>query len=115
MGRDPLGDVVDAPLFIVPRVLDGLRAFRPSFDDLPEPQRSRLETELDSLRGRLLDGVERHPTRFWVMKQFQRSLEAIGNEDAPSRRHAGEALDALLGILGTDDSDGVIAHYLGRR
>jgi hypothetical protein len=33
--RSPLAGVVDAPLFIVPRVLDDLRAFR---------QRPKLET-----------------------------------------------------------------------
>lgn len=29
MVRDPLRDVADAPLFIVPRVLEGLRGYRP--------------------------------------------------------------------------------------
>lgn len=113
MRHDPLAGMADAPLFVVPRLLEGLRAFRPAFDGLPEAQGARLRSEFDSLRGRLLEGIERHPTKFWVMKQFLRSLEPIRDEDAPARRQAGKALDALMAMLGIDDPDGVIAHYLG--
>ena len=113
MARDPLADMADAPLFIVPRMLDGLRGFRPSFNDLPEPQRARLSAEFDSLNGRLLEGIERHPAKFWVMKQFQRSLEAVKEEDADARRQFGAALEGLMKILGIEDRSGVIDHYLG--
>lgn len=113
MARDPLDGMADAPLFVVPRVLDRLHAFRPAFDGLPQAQGARLASEFDSLRDRLLEGVERHPTKFWVMKQFLRSLEAIRDEDAPARRQAGKAFDELMSMLGIDDPDGVIAYYLG--
>jgi len=113
MARDPLDGMADAPLFVVPRVLDRLRAFQPVFDSLPEAQCVRLASEFDSLRGRLLEGIEGHPTKFWVMKQFQRSLEALRSEDATARRQAGQAFQALMGILDVDDPDGVIEHYLG--
>ena len=113
MGRDPLDTMADAPLFVVPRVLDRLRAFRPAFDGLPEAQAARLALAFDSLRGRLLEGIERHPTKFWVMKQFLRALETTRDEDAPMRRQAGKALGELMAVLGIDDPDGVIAHYLG--
>lgn len=112
MARDPLDGMADAPLFVVPRMLDRLRAFRPAFGGLPEAQGARLRAEFDSLRGRLLEGVERHPTKFWVMKQFQGSLETVKNEDGPARRQAGKAFDELMAVLGIDDPDGVIAYYL---
>jgi len=112
MERDPLEGMADAPLFVVPRVLDGLRAFSPAFDGLPQAERARLSAEIDRLRGRLLEGIEGHPTRFWVMKQFQRSLEVIKEEDAATRKHCRAALAELMGILGVEDRSGVIDRYL---
>ncbi|XYJ10993.1 DUF4844 domain-containing protein [Telluria sp. B2] len=113
MGRDPLDTMADAPLFVVPRVLDGLRAFSPTFDGLPDAERARLSAEIDRLRSRLLEGIEGHPTKFWVMKQFQRSLEVVKDEDGAARKHFRVALDELMGILGVEDRSGVIEHYLG--
>ena len=98
MARDPLADVVDAPLFIVPRVLDGLRAYRAASP-------SGL---LDALVDTLLTGIEAHPTKFWVMKQFQKTLERMGDEDAAARDLVGVELEKLMGILGIDSSDGVL-------
>jgi len=100
MNRDPLRDVVDAPLFIVPRVLEGLRAFRPALD-------GTVLAEFERLRERLLEGIEGHPTRFWVLKQMQKSLEAVEGEDLEARKSFSAALKELLAIIGTDDA-GVI-------
>ena len=100
MGHDPLRDVVDAPLFIVPRVMERLRALQPALDGVAREVFERL-------RAQLLDGVEGHPTRFWVLKQVQKSLEAVDDEDAETRKRFGAALKELLAILGTDDG-GVI-------
>lgn len=113
MERDPLSGMADAPLFIVPRVLDGLRAYRPALEGLPDAARARLSAELDSLRGRLLEGIAAHPTKFWVMKQFQRALEAVKEEDANARRQFGAALEGLMTILGIEDRSGVLDRYLG--
>lgn len=113
MSRDPLAGMADAPLFVVPRVLDALHAFRPCFEDLRDEESARLAAEFDRLLGRLCEGIERHPTRFWVMRQFQRSLEAIGSEDRPARRQAARALETLMAILGIDDPAGLVEHYLG--
>ena len=112
MERDPLEGMADAPLFVVPRVLDGLRAFSPSFDGLPDAEGARLSAEIDRLRSRLLDGIEGHPTKFWVMKQFQRSLEVIKDEDAATRKHFRAALENLMTIVGIEDRSGVIGRYL---
>ena len=112
MERDPLEGMADAPLFVVPRVLDGLRAFSPAFDGLPESQRARLSAEIDRLRSRLLDGIEGRPPKFWVMKQFQRSLEVIKDEDGAARKRFRDALAELMGILGVEDRSGVVDRYL---
>jgi len=97
MARDPLADVVDAPLFIVPRVLDALRAYRAGVP----------AGVLDALAATLLAGIEAHPTKFWVMKQFQKTLERVRDDDA-ARDHLGGELEKLMDILGIDSSDGVL-------
>jgi hypothetical protein len=119
MHGDPFEFVQDAPLFIVPRTLEQLREFRegPKLADLPgvnpSPERERLAVVLDDLATRLLAGVETHPTKFWVLKQFQESLEMVKDEDAEAREHLGMELERLMEILGIGSSDGVRTHYLG--
>ena len=118
-GGDPFEFVQDAPLFIVPRTLARLRAFRdgPKLADLPgvnpSPERERLAVVLDDLATRLLAGVEAHPTKFWVLKQFQESLETLRDEDTEAREHVGIELERVMDILGIASSDGVLTHYLG--
>ena len=118
MHGDPFEFVKDAPLFIVPRVLEGLRAYRdgPKLADLPgvnpSPERERLAVALDDLATRLLAGVEAHPTKFWVLKQFQQSLELVQPEDTEAREHFGTELDRLMAVLGIDSSDGLVTYYL---
>lgn len=117
---DPFASVQDAPLFIVPRTLAQLRTFHdgPKLADLPgpnpSPERERLAVVLDDLATRLLAGVESHPTKFWVLKQFQESLEIVEGEDTEAREHFGMELERLMDILGIESSDGVLTHYLGR-
>ena len=114
MARDPFEMVRDAPLFIVPRVLERLRAWRaaPKLDDPAgapaAPGRVRLAAELDALAGRLLAGVERHPTKFWVLKQFQQTLDALDGEGAETRAQVRGELERLMDILGIGSSDGVL-------
>ena len=100
MARDPLAAVVDAPLFIVPRVMDGLRAYRASAPP----------GALDALAATLLAGIEAHPTKFWVMQQFQKTLErvGVGDGDAAARDQLGGELEKLMDILGIASSDGVL-------
>jgi len=99
MVRDPLVAVVDAPLFIVPRVLDGLRAYRTS---------ACLADELVQLTDRLLAGIEAHPTKFWVLKQFQKTLEELGDRDVQAHEHVRGELEKLMALLGIASSDGVL-------
>ena len=120
MARDPMEQVRDAPLFVVPSMLDALRTWRdgPKLADLPGPNpapaRERLASELDRLGGALLAELERHPTKFWVLKQFQQSLEAVRDTDAEAREHVGTELERVMEILGIDSSDGVVEYYLAR-
>ena len=71
----------------------------------PEPGR-RL------IRAGLICLLERHRNQVDPSKQFLHALETIRDEDASARRQAGKALDELMAVLGIDDPDGVIAHYL---
>jgi hypothetical protein len=115
---NPIAQVQDAPLFVVPRMLDQLRAWRdgPKLADLPgpspSPARERLAAELDRLGDALLAGVERHPTKFWVLKQFQQSLEAVRDVDMEAREHFGTELGRVMDVLGIGSSDGVVEYYL---
>jgi hypothetical protein len=119
VSRDPFEFVTDAPLFVVPRMLERLRGYRdgPKLALLPgvnvEEERARLSAELDRLADRLLAGVEAHPTKFWVMKQFQQSLELVEGEDTEAREHFGMELERLMDILGIESSDGLLTSYLG--
>ena len=114
MARDPFERVEDAPLFIVPRVLERLRAWREAQqpDDpagAPCPaERARLAAELVALGDRLLVGVERHPTRFWVSRQFRQTLDALDGECAETRAQVRGELERLMDILGIGSSDGVL-------
>jgi predicted TIM-barrel enzyme len=116
---NPIAQVRDAPLFVVPRTLEQLRAWRdgPKLARLPgpSPARARVAAELDNLAEALLAGVERHPTKFWVLKQFQQSLEAIGDVDAEAREQLGAELGRVLDLLGIGSSDGVVEYYLSRQ
>lgn len=119
MSRDPFERVQDAPLFVVPRMLEQLRAYREGakLADLPGPnpsaERERLALALDALADRLIAGIAAHPSKFWVLKQFQRSLEAVQEEDTEAREHVGTELERLMDIVGIESSDGVLAWYLG--
>jgi len=104
MARNPLEFMADAPLFVVPRMLERLRAWR----DSPKPECGPLAVELDDLVTRLLAGIEAHPTKFWVMKQFRRSLASLPADDAEARSRLGAELEALMGILGIARSDGTL-------
>jgi hypothetical protein len=106
MAEDPFRWVRDAPLFIVPRTLDALRAFR---------ARPGLADELARVVDRLIDGVAAHPTKFWVLKQFQPALEAVRDEGAEARGRLGVDLEELMDMLGIESSDGLLTFYLDDR
>jgi hypothetical protein len=102
MAEDPFRWVADAPLFVVPRMLEALRAFR---------ARPGLDAELERVVDRLIAGVEAHPTRFWVLKQFQPALEAARDGSAPTRERVCADLGQLTDILGIEHPDGLLAYY----
>ena len=105
MAEDPFRWVADAPLFVVPRMLEALRAFR---------DRPGLDAELERVADRLIAGVEAHPTRFWVFKQFQPVLEAARDGSAQTRERVGAGLGQLMDILGIERPDGLLMYYLGK-
>jgi len=112
---DPFRFVEDAPLFVVPRTLDALRAFRmaPRLEGLHDDERARLGSAIDDVADRLIADVAARPTKFWVLKQFQPVLEAVRYDDTEVRDGVGTELEDLMEILGIESSDGVLAYYLG--
>lgn len=105
MTRDPLAGLPDAPLFIVPRVLDALRAFQ----ERPKPASlAGAAGQLDALLDRLLAGVAARPTRFWVLRQFQQTLQAAEGEEAGARAQLAIELEQVMDILGISSSGGIL-------
>ena len=117
--HDPLDDVLDEALVVDAAVLRRLSAFRtraklvdlPGVD--PTVEHARLSGVLNDLADTLLDGLAAHPTKQWVMRQFQRSLARVQREDTEGRDHFGTELETIMGILGIESSDGLLSFYLG--
>jgi hypothetical protein len=76
-------------------------------------ERERLARIVDALVERLLDGIAAHPTKKWVLTQFQPSLESVATEDTEGRDHFGMEVETIMDILGIDSSDGLLSYYLG--
>ena len=119
MDYDPLSEVIDEPLSIGQTVLDELQEFRQAekLADLPGvdmvDEKARLSTVLDALLDRLLEGVAAHPSKLWVLTEFQTALELVEDEDTEAREHFGMDLESIMDILGIESSDGLLTAYLG--
>ncbi|MDB5963410.1 MAG: hypothetical protein JWP59_4704 [Massilia sp.] len=119
MDYNPIDDVIDEALFIDAKVMEQLKAFRlaPKLQMLPgddvDAERQRLSAMIDALTARIIEGIEAHPRKLWVMREFQQSLELMDGEDTEGREHAGMELEQVMDILGIESSDGLLAAYLG--
>ena len=119
VSKDPLAAVVDESLTVDDLALQALRDFRreeklallPGVDTSDE--RARLTRKLNDLADVLLRDVERNSSKRWVMSQFQRALEGMGQEDTEAREHFGLELEHVMDILEIESSDGLLTHYLG--
>lgn len=119
MHYDPLSEVIDEPLSIDNSTLEALSAFRvseklkylPGIDTTEE--KNRLSGVLNALLDRLLAGVETHPSKLWVLTEFQKALVLVEGEDTEGREHFGMEMENIMDILGIDSSDGLLAAYLG--
>lgn len=108
MARDPLADMPDAPLFVVPRMLERLRALRAAslegMQALPADERDRLAADLDALLARLLDGLEAHPTRFWTVKQVRSAMQSTQHHTPAMRDIFYKQVKRMMAIIGVDDA-----------
>ncbi len=105
---DPIDDVDDEPLHITPATLDALREFQQTdkLTHLPGTnvleEKARLTARLDALTTSLLAGVQAHPSKLWVMQQFQQVLREMEGEDTEAREHFGMELEEVMDILGIE-------------
>jgi hypothetical protein len=119
MPHDSLIRIVDEPIAVDDALLLGLAAFHasPKLVDLPgvdtAAERERLSKVLDDLVDALSTGIAGNPTKLWVMRQFQKALEAVWQEDTEGRDHFGVELERLMDILRIESSDGLLNYYLG--
>jgi len=119
MTYDPLSEVIDEPLRVDVRVMESLGQFRareklpnlPGVD--PTLERERLSSVLNGLVDDLLAGLEEHPSKLWVLTQFQRALIQVEMEDTEGREHFGLEMENIMDLLGIESSDGLLSFYLG--
>jgi hypothetical protein len=119
MDHDPLVDVIDERLVDDTTVLEQLQEYRreDKLLDLPGvnpvDERERLVKILDGLVDLIIAGIEKNPTKLWVLAQFQPALLSVECEDTEGREHFGRELESIMDILRIASSDGLLAHYLG--
>lgn len=68
---------------------------------------------MDTLTDSLTAGVAAHPSKLWVMQQFQAVLLQLEDYDTEAREHFGSQLERLMDILEIESSDGLLTFYLG--
>lgn len=116
--RDPLDEVVDAPVILNADVLESLKAFRDGHKrtDLVEAEADDpsldLSPNLNRLAERLLGGIEANPSKRWVLAQFQQSLVPVIHIDDEGRKRFGEELKNVMQIIGIESDDGLLDFYL---
>jgi hypothetical protein len=76
-------------------------------------ERERLSKVLNALLDGLLAGIEKNPSKLWVLAQFQPALAQVQMEDTESREHFGMEIENIMDILGIESSDGLLSFYLG--
>ena len=113
-----LGRKSDMSLSITSERLEQLRKLRdePKFVDLPgtpaEQERKHFEPLLDSLLDRLIDGVEQHPSRDWVLDQMDPFVEEFHLEDTELRESCLAYIGRIFDILGVPDDGGAFRKYM---
>jgi hypothetical protein len=113
-----LAGTSDVQLRVTAATIEQLRALRsePKFVDLPgapaAQERVRFEPLLDALLDRLIDGIERHPSRDWVLQQMDAFVDDFHLEDTELRERCLDYIKRIFGILGIPDDDGAFRKYL---
>ena len=119
MNFDPIANIIDEPLAVTPSVLSALAEFRKAskLDDLPgtdtTAEKARLTELVHNLTDSLVAGVANHPSKLWVMQQFQAALIRLEDRDTEARDHFGIELERLMDILKIESSNGLLSFYLG--
>jgi hypothetical protein len=117
--RDPLAEVVDAPITVDAVVLDNLAIYRASakrtdlLEAEPDDPAVHMSANLNRLAERLLHGIAASPSKLWALSQFKQSLVTVAQVDKKGRQRFGGELQRLSDSLGIVDDDGVSADYLG--
>jgi hypothetical protein len=118
MSYDPLSEIIDEPLLVSAKTVEQLIALRASakFNDLPgadtDEEQARLSHVFNDLLERLIAGMVGSPSKLWVMREFQLTLETVQMEDTEGREHFGTYLEQVMDILNIESSDGLLSFYL---
>ena len=110
--------MIDEALEVTSETLAALAAFRstPKLTHLPgsvaAAERALFAPMLDELTDKLLEGVSSHPSKLWVLAQFQTYLVHVHGEDTELREHFGAELEKITDALNIESSDGLLSYYL---
>jgi hypothetical protein len=119
MDYDPFDEVFDETLHVNADTINELIKFRGAekLKNLPginvSAERERFSILLNELIDQLVVGLIQNPTKLWVMRQFQKTLEIVRTEDTEIRDHFGLDLETVMDILAIESSDGILSYYLG--
>lgn len=108
--REQQLNVTDSTMTALRNLLDEAK-----FTDLPGDipgERARLEASLNALLERLIAGAREHPSKRWVLGEFEQELVDIMHEDTEAREPYGEYLEQIMTIFGITSSDGLLNAYL---
>jgi len=98
--------------------IEQLRSLRgePKFVDLPgtpaEQERKRFEPLLNSVLDRLIDGIEQHPSRDWVLEQLDPFIDRFHLEDTELRESCLAYIGRIFDILGIPNDGGTFRKYM---
>jgi hypothetical protein len=67
---------------------------------------------LDVLYVVIIEEVAQHPSKLWVMKQFQKAVDAVMMEDTEAREAFAAHLHKVMDVLKIESSNGLLGFYL---
>lgn len=114
-----------APLAVPPQAESDLahiamvRKFGPDgvlYTGIADPtKRSIAESTINSAISNIATGIRSHPTKTFVLEQFQRALvllDAAGLADSEDREAAAGYLEQVMDVVGLESSDGMLNNWV---
>jgi hypothetical protein len=116
--NNPLEKLKKQQLLITLKTLDALkdllkedRRFNCQMQN-EEVKSHLIESEFNEVIQTIINGIEKHPTKYWFFEQLLPFLDNVMLEDTEVRETIGVEIEKMMDILGIESSDGLLAVYL---